>query len=922
MRQPFIFALVLSTAIGGWLRSRVRPTVGWQTGNESRRNSEQATPHTADSSASSERDSPEITSQDASTTFRVDVKLVLARVAVRDRQGHAIKNLPREDFQIFDNGKAQTITEFSVERQREKAEATAESPSPNPGIAPEILKPIPSAPERYIAYLFDDIHLNSGDLARARAGAERILAVSVPTNRFAIFSTSGETTLNFTDDTAKLSATFAALRPQPMHSEEALKCPDLSLYTADLITNKHDPEAREAAINEVISPPRCYTGSNPRRFVEEAAARVFAMGEQDNRAVIGAIKNTVRRLTVMPGDRTIVLVSPGFVIPTLEYDNDEVISEALRAQVVINALDARGLYVVPALGADKGFGAGVNRDRPGQLASSSTSTQLARQAADRQKDVLAALANNTGGKFFFDSNDIDEGFQRLTGGSEYAYVLGFIPQDLKADGKYHKLKIKLQTKQKVKLHAREGYFAPKSFVDSAQQARQELEQAMFSRNELHGLPVKFETRSEIAQDTRKLSVLVHVDVKLLHFTKSEGRNCNVLTVASLIFDRNGNYLQGTEKTISLRLKDETLEHNSEGLTLKTVFEMKPGSYTVRVVTRDDRDHLMSATNAIVELAATPASPVASLPVSLPKEHLPDESRPKPSSNMPSNRDEVESSLAAEATPYLEGPVSKLRAKVPELKGLDPATSQEQLAYILQRAGEECVRLLSRIPNIISREEVISLVPTPPRIVSLEPYIGIQREKFDYLLLSRQTADGIRLQEYRMVNGRPVTGPFALGQLSQGFTSEWLRLYPANRCESRFRYLGQQRMDKHETFVVGFAQIPESVKFPAHFQLPEKEVAISLQGVVWIDTLDFRIVRMREDLLAPRPDIGLKKFTTTIRFDEVNIARAASSLWLPKEVVVDWYFQGQNVQRRHRYSDYRLYRAKARILPASPESLSH
>lgn len=261
---------------------------------------------------------------------------------------------------------------------------------------------------------------------------------------------------------------------------------------------------------------------------------------------------------------------------------------------------------------------------------------------------------------------------------------------------------------------------------------------------------------------------------------------------------------------------------------------------------------------------------------------------------------------------------KLYAALPELKGLTAATNQEQLSYILDHAGEKCVDLLHRIPNVISREEVISLAPTAPRSgFSLTPHMGIERETFDYLLLSEQTVTDTELKEYRMVNGRPATAPLGLGQLSEGFTSEWLHLHPGNRSQARFRYLGEQMMDRHKTFVVGFAQIPQMVPFPARFQLSGMEVAIFLQGVVWIDSADFRIVRMREDLLAPRPDVGLQKFTTTIRFGEVNLAKAASSLWLPQEVVIDWEYQGQTVQRRHRYSDYRLYAAKTRILPVAP-----
>ena len=267
--------------------------------------------------------------------------------------------------------------------------------------------------------------------------------------------------------------------------------------------------------------------------------------------------------------------------------------------------------------------------------------------------------------------------------------------------------------------------------------------------------------------------------------------------------------------------------------------------------------------------------------------------------------DIEKSRWADAKPYLNDPLPELQAAVPELKGLKPALSQEQLSSILARAGEKCVRLLERMPNVISNEAVVT------RAEHVRPW----QEKLGYLLLSRRTPDGIVLEEYRTdqhgraLPERPWSGPF-----SQGFASMWVRLFPANQPESRFRYLGAQEMDGHETFVVAFAQVPGLVKFPAQFLLQGTRITILYQGVAWIDSSDYRIVRMREDLLAPRPDAYLQKFTAKVRFDEVHIAKAASSLWLPREAVVDWEFKGQLSHQDHTYSHYRLYAVKTTIVP--------
>jgi hypothetical protein len=91
------------------------------------------------------------------------------------------------------------------------------------------------------------------------------------------------------------------------------------------------------------------------------------------------------------------------------------------------------------------------------------------------------------------------------------------------------------------------------------------------------------------------------------------------------------------------------------------------------------------------------------------------------------------------------------------------------------------------------------------------------------------------------------------------------------------------VDKHEAFVVAFAQIPGKVKFPAEIKVQGRNILIFRQGVAWIDADDLRIIRVREDLLAPSPETGLTNFTDTIRFGAVTVRKADASLWLPRDV---------------------------------------
>jgi len=182
-------------------------------------------------------------------------------------------------------------------------------------------------------------------------------------------------------------------------------------------------------------------------------------------------------------------------------------------------------------------------------------------------------------------------------------VIGFTPQNLKNDGKFHTLKVTLANHQKYDLQARRGYYAPRKAEDPAEEAKREVEDEVFSSEELHELPVVLHTEFfKPADDSAKLTVLARIDVKRLHYKQAQDRNQNDLTVVTAVFDRNGNFLQANQKTVQMRWKSETLQAKlGSGITLRSSFDVKPGRYMVRVVARDSEQQVMSAENGAVEI---------------------------------------------------------------------------------------------------------------------------------------------------------------------------------------------------------------------------------------------------------------------------------------------------------------------------------
>jgi len=167
-------------------------------------------------------------------------------------------------------------------------------------------------------------------------------------------------------------------------------------------------------------------------LARETAAQVLIAGRAESKRSLNTLKEVVGRISRLPGQRSIVLVSPGFPVAEMQAEAGEIIDDALRAEVMINVLDPSGLSTRSPV-------------EPG-----STSTPA---------DILADLTSGTGGTFFRNRNDLVEGFDR-TAVPDLIYILGFSPQKL--DGKFHSLRVAVQRSEKLTLQARRGYYALKT----------------------------------------------------------------------------------------------------------------------------------------------------------------------------------------------------------------------------------------------------------------------------------------------------------------------------------------------------------------------------------------------------------------------------------------------------------------------------
>ncbi len=560
-----------------------------------------AKPATAPQPAGTPSNESEISTHDSETDFKVSVNLVMVRVVVRDANGNAVASLKKEDFRLLDGGKPQTISTFAIEtpESRVVAPATSEVPKVESSPATESASVTPASPaiaipQRFLALVLDDVHFQTRDALAVRDAITRITSAISPSDRVAVYTTSGEVSQEFTDDQETIRKTLLGIVPREGSGKDIQECNDMSYYEADLIVNRQDTQALAAATLQAKI--NCGLGSQD---VMVTARRILTKEDSDTRDAYHNLDSVIRHMSNMPGQRVIVLVSPGFVMgQDVQPETWNVIDRAVRSGIVINTIDARGLYTADGL-PDIAARPQIPPDKKdSQVDFQGLEGTYRVQAQLEQGMVLQGAAATTGGTYFHNRNDLDAGIRRALAAPSASYLLGFSPSNLNRDGRFHSLKVSLTNGQKLQIQARNGYFAPKLITDPEEMAKQEVREQIFAQDEILSIPVQITTQFfKVDAANARLTVLTHLDLKGVHFRKADGRNDNNLTIATVVFDRNGQFVKGEMKEIAFKLKDATYERmHQSGFTIKMAFDVKPGTYIVRSVVRGSEGPQLTARN--------------------------------------------------------------------------------------------------------------------------------------------------------------------------------------------------------------------------------------------------------------------------------------------------------------------------------------
>ncbi|HWD00228.1 MAG TPA: VWA domain-containing protein [Candidatus Sulfopaludibacter sp.] len=528
----------------------------------------------------------------AQYVLKTETRLVEVGAVVRDSRGHSVGGLTRDDFVVEDGGKPREITAFTAETASQRTAAAA-PPSGPPAPATSTAS---TRAARYLAILFDDLSMGPGDLIPARIAAKKFLSQGVsPGDLVAIFFLTKGQIVPFTSDMAKLNEALDRLSVATRNASLPT-CPNLTAYEAYAISNNRDPTLLPVKVAEAMQCGLCQrrdprTDRDCPRTIQSLALGAWESVKNNSVIALNSIRNVVDYMATLPGKRVLLMASSGFLSGTLEFEREDIVNHALRGSVVINSLDAKGLYTQ-----DMGITRGGMPVR----------SMIARQSQGTRpqwesNDTMAVLALSTGGLFFHSNNDLDLGFRELGLLPEYSYSFEFIPRG-EPDGKYHTLKVRLKENRGYDVQARPGYFSAAVKPAGPAPAERRIDREMLSTETLDEVPLTFSTEpAATAPGESGLHVVLHLDVAHLQLVHRSGIRTEKLTVIAALFDAAGSFVTGKECEIDFKLKDDTYTKLSTGTTAGLTLRAPPGKYYLRGVVTEANEAKVAASSQPVEV---------------------------------------------------------------------------------------------------------------------------------------------------------------------------------------------------------------------------------------------------------------------------------------------------------------------------------
>jgi VWFA-related protein len=506
--------------------------------------------------------------------IRLDTELVQVRAVVTDSKGQPVDGLTQDDFEVFEDGKPQPISFFSVVRAPGREEARVAAPGAKPNRA---------APARTVVLLVDTLHLAPGNLVRAKGFMRKFVnEMMTDSDVVAIVSTSGNLGIlqQFTSDRRVLRRAIDRLTPflgkaftafTPALAAGVLDGSEDAIKTAVIIL--HEEEGYMSSTKEA------------NEGVAMARAReVLAEADRLRRVTLQTLDAVIERLGKMKGQRLLAYVSNGFTSIDAAGSGDyqpleRVIGRAGRAGVAVYSLYGIGLYY------------GVHP----------LSTGMPSGAAEQ---TLRDIAEETGGRAFINSNDMGIMLKKMLDANRVYYTLAYYPPKGGDPLKFRKLTVRLKNRPGYSVRTQKGYLPPeRTQEETAATPRERLFKEVVAPLPATGLDVTSGAYFlEREADDAQVTLQVHVGGDRLTYQKEGENHLLRCEVFALVFDKEGKVAETIADTVSSTLSPAQLaEARLKGYRYRRRLKLKPGLYQLRIGVREMGSELVGTSTSWVEV---------------------------------------------------------------------------------------------------------------------------------------------------------------------------------------------------------------------------------------------------------------------------------------------------------------------------------
>ncbi len=883
------------------------------------------------------------------TTIRTNVRRALLDVVVTNSAGEPVTALSKEQFRVFENGQPQSLTSFEEHAGLPDISALQAKLPPNTFSN----LPLAKAGDAANVLLLDALNTQMSDQSYVHTQMVKYIKGIRPGTRLAIFALGERLRFiqGFTGDPALLMAA--------VNGQKSAGNPQLS----PLLQTSAETDA-DNTITAQMQDIASATGSTQIQAAA-AAFQQFLAEQVDSKidvrvhTTLEAMQQLSLYLQGIPGRKNVIWFSGSFPLTILggndirQYQDEVTRTSTLltAAQIAIYPIGAQGLAVDSLYDFS---GPRSPKSSTGQQMTQYQVNTLQNGSTDRAAAFAAMdeLAKDTGGEAFYNTNGLNEVLDDVLKHGTHYYTITYAPTNKNMDGRLRHIEVKVGGGN-YRLSYRRGYYANDMALTQTAPAKPTGDPLRPLME--HGTPdstaIVYTMRVEPANpqpapgaartgDNENLKgpvtrYAVNFNVPADHLTLEpapDGVRHGSIEATLLGYDRDGKPLNWMVRMFQLTLPpDRYAVAQASGLSFNLEIDVPAADVYLRSGVYDQGSNKAGTLEiplaALVALAAAPKAdkPMpAEIPLTVYGREFPLPETPVVPATVPQR-------VMAN---YASCPLSILRHDVRQLAHLKPAKDQSQLPALLSNIGDKTVKIARKTPNLISHEYVVS-----------KGEIREMRRNYSFLILQHPLGSSLVFDEYRVdiASGAKIATDFGKTvladahtppslsdmstqcclpkapapqpetPLSQGFISQWLFFYPLNQPESDFRYLGEQEIDGHHTLVVAFAQKAGSVRLPATYTSGKTKFPLLMQGVAWVDSSDFRIVRLRTDLLSAPTETALGRLTSDIQFKEIHLADLPSALWLPSEVEITAKIGEEGLHESHTYSDYRLFRAQSRIV---------